>query len=357
MLKSFHILNYRNLKSVSVDGLEQVNLLVGLNNVGKTSFLEAINLYTSKNPLSALDNILRRRGNGSESSLRNTLREEKLDAALDILSSFFYKKLPQIYENEGIILYDSLADKFTFTLTQQIDTQQLKLEIDDSENLKDINKYGIALNISDKYKFYPFKNFPFFSNLITNLSGDTQSTFVASTNSSYQNLGTYWDKNIYLTDKEFNVIEALQIIEPNIEKIGFKGDRNRTVEVKLKGDRQLYSLNDMGDGMNRILSIIISIIYAENNTLLIDEFENGLHYTAQYQLWKMIFSLALKLNVQVFASTHSSDCISAFENVLNNGYSEKGKVLRLENKKGQIVIQTFDSREMGIVTQNDVEIR
>ena len=99
------------------------------------------------------------------------------------------------------------------------------------------------------------------------------------------------------------------------------------------------------------------MIYAENGTLLIDEFENGLHYTAQYQLWEMIFTLALKLNVQVFVSTHSSDCIKSFENVLNNGFSNNGKVLRLENKKGNIMIQEFDSKEMEIVAQNDVEIR
>ena len=354
MLKSFHIQNYRNLKSVSANELEQVNLLVGFNNVGKTNFLEAVNLFTSKNPVSVVDSILTRR---LKNNLNISLREEKLDVALDVLSSFFYKKMPQIYESEGIILYETVNDKLIFNLTQNADNEQIKSNLDQVIHVKDINKYGLSFKKGAYKFFYPFNSFPFAPNFLTNLNGDTQSIFVSSTNSSYQELGVYWDNNIYLTEKELNVIEALQIIEPNIEKIGFKGDRNRTVEVKLKDDRQLYNLSDMGDGMNRILSIIISIIYAENGTLLIDEFENGLHYTVQYQLWKIIFMMAKKLSVQVFVSTHSSDCINAFERVLNEDFMHNGKVLRLENKQGNIVVQTFDSREMEIVTQNDVEIR
>ena len=361
MIKSFHIQNYRNLKSVSVNELTRVNLLVGLNNVGKTSFLEAVNLYTSKNPSRIIDNILERRG----MSFRRINRDDKLDIVFDILTSFFYKKTPYIYENEGIVLYDSEKEKLTIALekisafdkknSNQLSLNQLAFD-DEMDRIRDFSKYGLSFRHGEKSNFYPLKEYPILNN-VSNLNFETQSIFVSSNNTSYRELGRYWDKNIYLTDKEFDVINALKIIEPNIEKIGFKGDITRSVEIKLIGDNQLYNLNDMGDGMNRILSIIISMIFAENGTLLIDEFENGLHYTAQYQLWEMIFTLALKLNVQVFVSTHSSDCIKSFENILNNGFSNNGKVLRLENKKGNIMVQEFDSKEMEIVAQNDVEIR
>jgi AAA15 family ATPase/GTPase len=345
MLKSFHIQNYRNLKSVSVNQLAQVNLLVGLNNVGKTSFLEAVNLYCSKNPIGVIDKILQRRG----IKIKEIVKEESLNTVFDLLTSFFYKKIPNSYNNQGITLNDSPKD-----------TLNIKLENPKSatknQEFEDITNFGLSFLKHEINTFFTLQE-SFYYNFLSNKNIEYPSVFVSSNSMNYSDLGRFWDNNIYLTDKETDVINALKIIEPQIEKIGFKGDITRSVEIKLKGDNQLHSINDMGDGMNRILSIIISLINAENGTLLIDEFENGLHYTAQYQLWEMIFTLSLKLNVQVFVSTHSSDCIKAFENTLNNGFSENGRVLRLENRKGNITIQEFDSKEMEIVTQNDVEIR
>ena len=83
----------------------------------------------------------------------------------------------------------------------------------------------------------------------------------------------------------------------------------------------------MGDGINRILTIILSMVNVENGYFFIDEFENGLHYSVQKDLWKMIFYLAEKLNIQVFATTHSSDCINAFQEVINDSKIKiKGQV-------------------------------
>ena len=65
----------------------------------------------------------------------------------------------------------------------------------------------------------------------------------------------------------------------------------------------------MGDGINRILTIILAMVNCENGYLLIDEFENGLHYSVQEKLWEIIFYLAKRLNIQVFATTHSNDTI------------------------------------------------
>jgi AAA15 family ATPase/GTPase len=42
------------------------------------------------------------------------------------------------------------------------------------------------------------------------------------------------------------------------------------------------------------------MVNAQDGYLLIDEFENSLHYSVQEQVWKAIFSLAKSLNVQVF---------------------------------------------------------
>jgi AAA15 family ATPase/GTPase len=131
--------------------------------------------------------------------------------------------------------------------------------------------------------------------------------------------GTLWD-NITLTDKENFVIDALRIIEPSTDRIAFIESvrSERIAVIKTKSNSNIVPLRSSGDGINRVLTIILGMVNCDNGYFLLDEFENGLHYTVQEKLWKIIFELAEKLDVQVFATTHSNDCIAAFQQVLND---------------------------------------
>lgn len=55
-----------------------------------------------------------------------------------------------------------------------------------------------------------------------------------------------------------------------------------------------------------------SLYASENGYLFIDEMDNGIHYSLSDELWKNILRLSKKLNVQVFATTHSKECIESF---------------------------------------------
>ena len=173
-------------------------------------------------------------------------------------------------------------------------------------------------------------------------------------------IGRLWD-NVTLTEKEEYVIEALRIIEPNIESLAFLEESPRIGRypvVKVKGVSKRLPLRSMGDGINHILSIILALVNCENGCLLIDEIDNGLHYTVQKQLWSVIFKLAIKLNVQMFATTHSSDCISSFGYVLKEESNvEEGRYIRLENKQGAITYTEYNLEELKIVAAQNIEIR
>jgi AAA15 family ATPase/GTPase len=171
--------------------------------------------------------------------------------------------------------------------------------------------------------------------------------------------GRLWD-NITLTEKELNVIEALKIIEPNTERIAFieESSRERNAVIKLSNNNNVVPLKSMGDGINRILTIILALVNADNGFLLIDEFENGLHHTVQEQLWNIIFNLSQKLNIQVFVTTHSNDCILGFQDVLNRPENILlGKLIRLDNENGIIKQVQFDAKELKIASDNDIEVR
>ncbi len=103
--------------------------------------------------------------------------------------------------------------------------------------------------------------------------------------------------------------------------------------------------------MQRMFGIALALVNSRNGILLVDEIENGLHYSAQPDVWRLIFRLASRLNVQVFATTHSWDCIEAFQEDTQNA----GLLIRLESKKGKIVATLFDEQELGIATREQIE--
>lgn len=115
----------------------------------------------------------------------------------------------------------------------------------------------------------------------------------------------------------------------------------------------------MGDGIIHLFHIILGLVNSRGGIVLIDEFENGLHYSVQPEIWNMIFQLAEKLNVQVFATTHSWDCVSAFQKAMQQHETE-GMLLHLghsikKSDRGKIIAAEYD--ELQLATQTDLEIR
>ena len=170
--------------------------------------------------------------------------------------------------------------------------------------------------------------------------------------------GVLWD-NIALSDKEKFVIKALNLIEPRIERLTFieeNTQRQRTAIVKLSDSNTPVPLKSMGDGLNRILTIILALVNCDDGYLLIDEFENGLHYSIQEQLWTIIFDLSKILNIQVFATTHSNDCIKSFVSATNL-VNVDSKYIKLEYKNGKYKHVEFTRQELITATKQDIEIR
>jgi AAA15 family ATPase/GTPase len=101
MLDSLHIKNYRLFKDFKINSLKRVNLIMGKNNVGKTSLLEAIWLYIHQANPSAFELILRQRGENIR-NFRNENRPEEIDKIQAMFKSLFYKRiLADKYENRA----------------------------------------------------------------------------------------------------------------------------------------------------------------------------------------------------------------------------------------------------------------
>src|SRR5205814_874951 len=116
-------------------------------------------------------------------------------------------------------------------------------------------------------------------------------------------------------------------------------------------------LSTLGDGMQRTLAIALALTNTKDGMLLIDEFENGLYYSLQPDVWRFIFRLARQLNVQVFAATHSLDCIQAFQRVADEDSQAESILVRLDTKDNDVGAVVFDEEELASITRGQIEVR
>src|SRR5208282_94102 len=109
------------------------------------------------------------------------------------------------------------------------------------------------------------------------------------------------------------VIAALRTMSDPIERLVLvenpNASRERIMMGKIARFNEPIPVKSLGDGINHILGVILSLIQARGGCLLADEIENGIHYSRQAELWRLIFRQATKGQTQVIATTHSWDCV------------------------------------------------
>ncbi|MDR1555396.1 MAG: AAA family ATPase [Campylobacteraceae bacterium] len=385
MFNSLDIQNYRNLKKLTISSLGQINLITGKNNTGKSTLLEAVAIYATKGGI--IDELLNERGEYfDQNELRrrsmreNQTKDDVFEKNIKALSSLFTNRLIGFKEVDAILIgcidntlfgeqqsyLNSISlrfRKYIYEISngeeEMINTKRVFLD-DNSDQRFENAKMGFEVKIGNEtYTLSQLDGDRLYRFRFKSSSNNFNIQFIKAGNINAKTNGNLFD-NIALTEKENYVIDALKIIEPSTERIAFTGDdfsNDRKAIIKLSTSKDVLPLQSMGDGINRILTIILALVNSDNGFLLIDEFENGLHYTVQEKLWRIIFELSQKLNVQVFATTHSSDCINGFEATLNSTDSSLGKLIRLENDNNDIKYVDFDASELKTANERNIEIR
>ena len=377
MLASLDIKNYRNLKDLRIKSLSRINLVTGKNNTGKSTILEAIAIYATKADLTLIYQFIGDRG---ENYRNIETVKNATETNIRALSSLFTNRKVSFEKKDAIsigsiestlfgddkALDESVSLRFVKYFEElQRDNQggiiSRRRIAPDSESDKQLANYkvGIEYRVGSSSFTLPLDEDRPYRFGFRGVGASESFQFIRTRNIDKETNGKLWD-NIALTDKEHYVIDALKIIEPATERIAFieENSRERSAVIKLSNSQNILPLRSMGDGINRILTIILALVNSDKGYLLIDEFENGLHHTVQRQLWNIIFNVAQKLNIQVFATTHSEDCISGFEDVLNRpDNSLDGKLIRLDNFNGIIKQVEFDADELKIASDQNIETR
>ncbi|MBI3650790.1 MAG: ATP-binding protein [Acidobacteria bacterium] len=120
---------------------------------------------------------------------------------------------------------------------------------------------------------------------------------------------------------------------------------------------QRIPLSQMGEGMAHFFSVISEIVHTANGVVLIDEIDNGLHYSVMVDVWKAIAQAAEKSDTQIFATTHSFECIRAAHQAFSERYVYDLRLHRLERVKDEIRAITYDQEMLEAALMTDLEVR
>lgn len=153
-----------------------------------------------------------------------------------------------------------------------------------------------------------------------------------------------------------DVVALLTEIEPALEDLRWLDPPG--VLYADTGISELIPVHLMGGGMYKLLSVALAMLDAQNGFVLIDEIENGLGYLSQRKLWDAIFDWAGTLNVQVFASTHSRECIRAFsDHAEANLFGSEAKLFRIERKDERFRAVEYSGRQLAESLESEWEVR
>ena len=386
MLDSLIIKNFRSLADFEVAKLGRVNLIVGKNNSGKSSVLEALRIYAGNGQRVLLDSI------SAEHDETYRVKEgERMepDALVPFQDFFTGRMFPA--DDDTAIQIGSATNPDDVLHAQHIFLAETREPFEDengepsvrirrrvvSKALVDDESGELrqALQLSKGDRRYPplfldvgntrLRSFGFES------ANTTPCSVVPTQFISQDELSDEWDK-IALTEHEVVVKQALRIIAPEFENLtfvrnedlrpGVRSSFQRSAKVKLSDVPRPVPLNSLGDGMLRVLQLALKLFPAKGGFLLIDEFENGLHYSVQEKVWALLFDMAEKLDIQVFATTHSWDCIESFTNAAIARQDIDGVLFRMgrsvrTSDQGRVIATVFDEAALQNITQVDVEVR
>jgi GTPase SAR1 family protein len=354
MYKSFKIKNFRCFPKISIDDLSRINLIVGPNNVGKTTLLEALYIHIGPMNQTLATTLDRKRGvpiaPANAAGLWGSLFYKfNLDSSVELTGKDIdgTQRTIRLKVAHPLITMQALAKDTEIMAKPSSATdiqigEDLIFEYDDGHK-KTLRKMSVTLD-GIKVDPPPSEN-PFPGFYITCRQ--------------FHNPAEYAERygNLQVNKQEQAVVDTIKVIEPRLKSLTNIPIANISIiHADLGGDR-LLPLPLAGEGMVRLASIAIDLASAPSGVVLIDEVDTGLHYSVMSQVWKAIAITASKLNVQVFATTHSAECVRSAHEAFKGLNKYEAKLYRIERSDDTFRAITYDRDTLEAAIDTGLEFR
>jgi AAA15 family ATPase/GTPase len=376
MYKSFRIKNFRCFKELEINSLERVNLIAGKNNIGKTALLEALFLYGGHyNPdlalrINAFRGIEKFRIDlklGAEPPWNNIFNNFDTSKEIELIGedkkynkhSIKLKMLSKPSELKA--LSEDLGPAIINTIKTTLD-ESINKTIDESKGImtsspsvqvlklvymqkKQLNKYYLILdpngiNVKPTPPGPPFETYFLGSRMSTSLIQEAELF-----------------GNIQKTKMKDTLIKVLNIIEPRLKHIETVIEAGNPILHGDIGMDRLIPFPLMGEGIVRLTKLVLRIANASKGVVLIDEIDNGIHHSIMKDIWKTIGELAREFDIQIFATTHSLECIVSAHKAFSEGRIYDFRLHRLERTRQYIRSVTYKQGTLEAAIKMGLEVR
>lgn len=360
MINSIFINGFKGLANLHLQDTSRVNLIGGKNNVGKSSILESLFLFYDRFNPDAYPSQLGRRG----------------IEMIPFEPDFMWAPLFSDFD---------LKNEISVLLKRTKQSEQLKIKYNPNYSLQ-VSAHGpnskglprpaalhsfktqpptFALDITFEQNTKKHVSHLFVSNGVLQLKFDTSPPtksppaylLTAKSIPNPKMLAMQFGQ-LDILGKQDYIVKFLQIIEPRMKSLSSVSLGDNTLIYGDIGLGRKIPINLMGDGVARLLSIVIAIATTRGGLVLIDEFENGIHYSVMSKIWEATALAAKDFNCQVVATTHSYECIkSAVDGLSSSGLDSEFRYLRLDRDEKNVTAQTYDFPSVSAAIENNWEVR
>jgi len=358
--QDIEIEKFRGIRTLNIADFKQVNLIAGCNNSGKSSILEAIFMLTGlANP-----DLSIRVNNFRDYSVRDSEDLSLIFYNLETSNPIIFKGTLELNEEKRkLAITPIFSNSINVNKVENVENELSQLS---SFNIPKNSMTGLNLDFSLKEKEKPAINNT--SKLI--IEGERTFKAVRANNYNEKARAIYINSKpvfnsvvervdrIITNKQDEEIVDVLKNIEPKITKISVSA--NKIVKVDI-GLASLIPINVMGDGIKKLLTILTAIYDVKGGILLIDEIDNGLHYSTMKALWKAIIIAARKFEVQIFATTHNIETLKYLKELIKEEIQDFSNNVRhytlMKLISGEMKSYKYDFERFEYALEQGIEIR
>ena len=380
-LPSLSIENFRGIKTLRLPELSRITLLAGTNGIGKSTVLDAMRLHAARCSTESILELIE-------------VRHEILPGNHPNGEPALFPDFPSLFNRPADCPSEALHIKISSGDARTDITLELCEPADVANAIRASGHRGfnvakslrIAIGASQDEPYdailpvMPLSEYRVPAGLFGGINGPRTFTPGFRVNSdpgrlphpiNVQSLGPdttnadptmLWDR-LALTDNEELLLRSLRLIledkPERVAAIGIPDETNphgRHFFIKLASSSTPVPLTRLGDGARRLFEMAITLASSHDGMLLIDEVENGIHYSVHTALWKMLFTAAAEANTQIVATTHSFDCIAAFADAARE-CPQLGSLFRIERGKKGLRAVHYSAETLAIAAEQHIEVR
>lgn len=328
MIHALELQQFRGLENVKFEDLGRANLVIGGNNTGKTSVLEAlVMLYGNKPQLQ---------------SLPTTFRE-----------------MPEKGQDSG--------HGFWKMLVRHENLSGFKIRADDEAVEGALGHGTPQFNQNDVGMMNPTQVVAFdasWKSTVHRKMSSQKLSILSTKQADPATVSELFNQIAPLNPENETKLEDLlrRSIEPRLRRLRYakpQGTQTHLVYVDL-GEGPMLPFTQLGQAFGRTLQVYCEIFAKRPDILLVDEIENGLYFEGLEDYWKGLMAILEDQDVQLFATTHSRECMEAAHRAAATLESDPLRYLRLDRRvddPGRIVATTFGKEEMATAIEFNREMR